>query len=237
MSKKISPLKAVVIVVCSLIGAFVILVIAVMIINPEPSERTLQRRKEKRESDSIKSLTANLPDTVGKESPTSKQETHTLTEEDYIKYFQDAWDSVKLEKDDFSRFYKYGKYTEDLSKINQQMSNVVESNPNFKKLEKLRLKFGGSSKMKKADNDWLTYGEPKMEYDITEPCENYIRTNAHDPGSIDITDSKITQISKGWKVQLKYRGKNAFGAKVLNTATFEVRFNPVSETFYAHSVR
>lgn len=237
MSKNFSPLKAVVIVACSLIGAFTLLVIAVMVINPQPSEETLQKRKERRERDSLKALTKNLPDTMVNEAPTPKQEKYTLTEDDYIKYFQAEWDSVKLVKDDFSGFPKYGKYTDDLSEINRQMSAVVESNPNFSKLEKLRMKFVDSKKWAEADKKWLTYGEPGDREYLISPCRDYIVNNAHDPYSIDIVDSGTGQTNKGWKVQVRYRGKNMLGNKVINVATFDVRFNPVNKSYYVNSVQ
>jgi hypothetical protein len=155
----------------------------------------------------------------------------TLTENDYIQYFQTEWDSIRLYKD--QGFPQYSDYTDSLQKVVLEINTIVQSNPDsFKRLKKLRLRFISSNKMIKANKNWLIYGQPKLEYDLYEPCEEYLRENANDPGSIDIDQEMVKgQSNNGWIVAIRYRGKNAFGGLVVNANTFEVKFNPSSQAY------
>ncbi len=59
--------------------------------------------------------------------------------------------------------------------------------------------------------------------------ERYLKQVMHDPSSLDIDGCtpayKVEKI--GWVVGCRYRGKNVFGAKVLNQNWFVIRQNRV----------
>lgn len=49
----------------------------------------------------------------------------------------------------------------------------------------------------------------------------YLEKNAHDPDSIQMVGcTNVIKTSVGWETSCKFRGKNGFGAKVLNVKTF-----------------
>ena len=170
-----------------------------------------------------------------------KHEVPHKTEGDYIKYFQNKWDSVTITYDE--KFPKYETYKTSLDDILQEMVTVLGKDTSFKfdspsKLNKLRLKFIDSKKMKQALSNWLTYGQPEMDFDLKYPCEEYIKDNANDPSSIDFDGFKIKGQSKnGWVVLIRYRGKNVFGGTVLNVNSFIVKFNPTEKSYYVSSVQ
>lgn len=222
MKKNLSPLKIVAIVAGSIFTVLVLLFILGTIVGPQ--QRT--KREKNKEADTTQKVTEAV----------QQDPEYVLTEQDYIRHYQSRWDSVKLEKDEWSYSPKYGKYTEELSKINMEMKTFTDSDPqNFKELEKLRMKFVESKKWKDADRDWLTYGEPKMEYDLVEPCETYLQTLGIDGYKRE--KSQVNRTKSGYKVKVQYSGKNLFGTRVREVSTFDVRFNPVNNTYYANSVK
>lgn len=170
----------------------------------------------------------------------TKSELPSMTEDEYVKYFQDKWDAVKLEKE--GKFPQYETYQTALEKILQDMLSVLEKDPSYKlnsssKLNKLRLKFVDSKKMKTAISNYVTYGQPMLGDELKYACETLLKENANDPSSIDIEGYAVQrQSAKGWVVALKYRGKNAFGGLVLNVSTFDVRFNAAEKVYYAVSM-
>jgi hypothetical protein len=55
------------------------------------------------------------------------------------------------------------------------------------------------------------------------PVEAYIKTNMNDPDSYDHERTFVTPLANGnFRIKTVFRGKNAFGAKVLNSAFAEV---------------
>lgn len=62
--------------------------------------------------------------------------------------------------------------------------------------------------------------------------EEYLENNANDPDSIEIEDCADVKVDddKGWLVACKYRGKNGFGAMVLNAQWFVIRNGAVVNT-------
>lgn len=56
--------------------------------------------------------------------------------------------------------------------------------------------------------------------------EAFLRRNMNDPSSLKFvgcTDAKLDQPLDGWITHCEYRGKNAFGALVLNRSSFLIR--------------
>jgi hypothetical protein len=59
------------------------------------------------------------------------------------------------------------------------------------------------------------------------PVERFMKDNANDPDSIDVEACSMPVLTKNcWKTTCKVRGKNAFGAMVLNVNTFYIGRNP-----------
>jgi hypothetical protein len=60
--------------------------------------------------------------------------------------------------------------------------------------------------------------------------ERLIKQSAHDPSSIDVEGCTVAVLTKScWETHCKYRGNNAFGAKVVNAGTFYLGANGVVE--------
>lgn len=57
------------------------------------------------------------------------------------------------------------------------------------------------------------------------PVESYLEPRLHDPGSLEWQGCSSPELvqERGWRVYCEYRANNAFGAKVLNAATFIIR--------------
>lgn len=55
-------------------------------------------------------------------------------------------------------------------------------------------------------------------------AERYLRQTAHDPGSIDVENCTRPILTRRncWQVRCQVRGRNAFGAMVLNSVIFSV---------------
>ncbi|UEG49362.1 hypothetical protein LK994_12040 [Ferruginibacter lapsinanis] len=178
-------------------------------------------------------------DKNGTSTETVKNEIPSMTEGEYLKYFQDKWDAVKLETE--GQFPQYEDYQVSLENVLQEILSALQKDPSFKvdspsKLNKLRQQLIDSKKMKTAISNYLTYGQPMSDYALKDACQTYLEQYANDPNSIDIENYKILkQSKKGWVVVVKYRGKNAFGGLVLNISTFDVRFNPSEKIYYAVS--
>lgn len=170
-------------------------------------------------------------------SSSSEKVLPSMTDEEYLTYFQAKWDSVTLKKEGFPQ---YETYLNELTAILQDMTKVLDKDSTYhkdspSKLNKLRLKLNASKKSKQAMKNWLTYGQPNYGTELESTCETYLKENANDPESIEIENSKVDGQSKnGWIVIMKYRGRNAFGGLVLNITTFDVRFNP-TDKYYVHS--
>jgi hypothetical protein len=164
-----------------------------------------------------------------------------LSEEEYLKYFQNKWDNVKLTNTS-NGLPAYETYSNELDGVLQDILSVCEKDPKFtfkskSKLNQLRLKLIDSKKNKKAMKDLIIYGQPSSKYDLIGCCEFYIKENANDPESIDIVASELTGQSKnGWLVKIKYRGKNAFGGIITLISTFDVRYNSLEKAYYVNNV-
>ena len=73
---------------------------------------------------------------------------------------------------------------------------------------------------------------PSLGFDLksVECVKRYLKSAAHDPRSIKFEEwSDIYYVEEdGWIVLCKYRGKNAFGATILNVHWFVIQFGSVS---------
>lgn len=62
--------------------------------------------------------------------------------------------------------------------------------------------------------------------------ESYVKSSAHDPGSIDVENCSTPVLSSDscWRTECHVLGKNAFGAKVRNVGTFWIASDQVVKT-------
>lgn len=82
---------------------------------------------------------------------------------------------------------------------------------NFKKeYESALVRFGPPPTKNKLDDSYF-------------PVKTYLKNIANDPGSIEIVEcTEVLHSKNGWVVGCKYRGRNAFGAKVLQSSMFTI---------------
>lgn len=170
-------------------------------------------------SNKDKSLTpsSNIEQPVKKELP-------KMSDEEYVTYFENKWENVK--QDTINGFPQYETYLNSIGDIMDEIikikkTDVQDTLPKLKKLQEKLLQ-----KMLKADNNFISFGQPIGEYELTGAGERYLENNLNDPSSLEIIDSKVEGRSKnGWIVWTKYRAKNGFGALVMQVSKFEVRYN------------
>lgn len=153
-----------------------------------------------------------------------------LTFEEYSSSIENDWNQISLTND--GDFPQYKDYYEALEQIFKKIEDSKKTYDTLS-LSKLSNKLSKSKKYTEALSNYIIYGQPMMSVDITYPCEAHIKEYANDPESIDIEKSIITgKTKKGYEVMVKYRGNNAFGGKVLNISSFDVRYNFINNSFY-----
>ncbi len=169
----------------------------------------------------------------------NKPQIPIMSESEYLKYFQDKWDSIKLYKSE--GFPQYKTYLSDLDTVMSDMVKVLEKDPKFtfnstSDLNKLRLKFNSSKKEKDARYGFFTYGQPLGKFELEDACKNYLEKVLNDPKSFSEVEFTMSGQSKnGWIVVMTYRAKNGFGGLILQTTTFEIRFKFPELYYYVAS--
>jgi len=85
------------------------------------------------------------------------------------------------------------------------------------------------------------FGDPpvRSSWDGSYPViERYLKKVAHDPDSIEIVKcTDVFYTKSGWLVGCYFRGRNAFGAKVMDAKWFTIRFNQVIKVEDANAYR
>ncbi len=171
-----------------------------------------------------------------------KIELPKMTDDEALSYFKNQWDSVKLNK--VEGFPQYKTFSTNLSEIIHSMTEYLQKSDtkidlekSTNKVNKLRIQYLKSKKYKDAQYNYQIYGQPFAKTELRGACRAYLEEYANDPSSIEIEDYRIEgQSNNGWVVSVKYRGSNAYGAIVLNYATFDIKFNSVDEFFYVAGV-
>lgn len=155
-----------------------------------------------------------------------------ISRRDYIEYFNRRWDSIRLTKED--GFPKYELYHTQLDSVANQILSITDVDSTTKVfLKKLRAKYLTSNKYKKASHNYQTYGQPSYEGELFAPCMSAFNTILNDPGSLDIIDRSVKSQSKnGWIIKIVYRAKSGFGANVLQSTTFDVRYDATNHGYY-----
>lgn len=116
-------------------------------------------------------------------------------------------------------------------KLYFELLEMNPSNKSFKtKMNFYKEKIDAIDAKNKAEK--LMYGDKPVfyEWDGTYPAvEKYLKYAMKDPTSLEIRNcSKVYKIENiGWAVHCSYRGKNSFGAFVLNSNWFIIRHNKV----------
>ena len=196
-------------------GLFVLLAFLGYLIGPQPKR---EKKSEKQ-----------IAETKVKPPEPERQ----LTDSDYVHYFQLQWDSIKLYKE--NGYLQYRAYYEELDRTLTNINLIITSDSiNLPKLVKLRNKYEDVSLF--AFKDYAIYGNPYGDAELQDACEYYLDNHLKDPGSLDVMDFVVKGKSKtGWITSMKYRAKNSFGAKVIEVATFDIRFNIQDKMFHAVS--
>jgi hypothetical protein len=62
--------------------------------------------------------------------------------------------------------------------------------------------------------------------------KDYLRSTAHDPDSIEFVGcTNVYKRKDGWLVGCQYRGKNAFGGKILTANWFRIQRSGVVQVY------
>lgn len=92
---------------------------------------------------------------------------------------------------------------------------------------------------KKLHNEYSLYGDMSQTYLMKAAAREFIEENAKDPSSIDIIDEKtglIGKTSKGLAYQIVFRGKNSFGALVINSEKLLLKWDVSNKVYYVAGV-
>jgi hypothetical protein len=145
---------------------------------------------------------------------------------------------LKVSKlDTINGFPQYKNYLDSLSNMFDDITVIVNAgNGKLPKLRKFQAKL--LNKITEADHDYVTYGQPIYESDLTIWCEPALKSILNDPSSLEDEEYKIKgQSKKGWIVLMKYRAKNAFGAYIVNVAKIELQFDSRNNIYNAISIK
>jgi|GEM_PF-4119009 hypothetical protein len=141
--------------------------------------------------------------------------------------FKKRWNNLKVEHGQFLT------YLDSIEGIYTRMEQIIsQNNDELPKLKKLCTSFKQSQKHLNALTDYQKFGQLKDNDDLFIPCRVYLKANANDPESIDIIDQQVQGRNKnGWIVAMRFRGKNAFGGLVINSASFVLDWVDVNKEY------
>jgi len=92
---------------------------------------------------------------------------------------------------------------------------------------------------KKLYDNFSLYGDMSQTYLMKAAARDFIEENAKDPSSIDIIDEKtglIGKTTKGLAYQILFRGKNSFGALVINSEKLLIKWDVSNKVYYVAGV-
>lgn len=152
-------------------------------------------------------------------------------EPNLIRLYKAKWENITLKKD--GKFPQYETYQTEMENLLTGISKATNNDSKlFPKLEKMKFKWIDSKKYQETLENYMIFGQPFGESDLTSPCKSYLEENLNDPSSLDIVDFAIEgQSKKGWIVWAKYRAKNGFGALVLQASKFIVQYSIGNKIF------
>lgn len=117
----------------------------------------------------------------------------------------------------------------DVYKNRNLYAELLEMNPGNKKFKTKHAHYAGKVEEQEAKSRLrkVAFGEkPKASgwdgsyYEV----QNYLKTVAHDPGSIEMDGcTQVYHSDNGWLVGCRYRGKNAFGALIRQAQWFTIQ--------------
>lgn len=156
---------------------------------------------------------------------TSDKDNFKLNREHIIKRLQDA-----IEKEDYKTvddIYEAYSFTKDKKLI--ELIKFTKNSRNYKKYE---AKIYKNNLVKMKEQQYINkYGELKKYYDGTPVAiYNYLKRRTNDPDSLEMQGcTSVIKTEYGYRTRCNYRGKNSFGALILETKNFLIIHNKVIE--------
>lgn len=149
------------------------------------------------------------------------------------KNYTDKLNSTKkdIEKNLFSELNRTSKSdTRSILKIYQKLNALYPENINYiEKLDELEKQF--SKEIALEDKQFGPRPVKNIGDESYLEVKLYLKQAMNDPSSLEMIGcSDVNRSGNGWEVTCKYRGKNAFGAKVINTTLFIIKQGHVIST-------
>jgi hypothetical protein len=152
----------------------------------------------------------------------------------YSSTFTAEIEQLRKDEVDFVFFEKYSKKMDEMKSLIEIGKAFKQDNSTLKKEIFLHEK-----DYKKMHNNYSLYGDMTQTYLMEATAKNFIQENAKDPSSIDIIDKKtglIGKTSKGLAYQIVYRGKNSFGALVINSQKLLLKWDVNNKVYYVAGI-
>jgi len=152
----------------------------------------------------------------------------------YSSTFSAEIEQLRKDEVDFVFFEKYSQKMDEMKSLIEIGKAFKQDNGTLKKEIALHEK-----DYKKLYNNYSLYGDMSQTYLMEAAAKDFIEENAKDPSSIDVIDDKtglIGKTSKGLAYQIVFRGKNSFGALVVNSQKLLLKWDVSNKIYYVASV-
>jgi hypothetical protein len=152
----------------------------------------------------------------------------------YSSTFSAEIEQLRKDEVDFVFFEKYSQKMDEMKSLIEIGKAFKQDNGTLKKEIVLHEK-----DYKKLYNNYSLYGDMSQTYLMEAAAKDFIEENAKDPSSIDVIDDKtglIGKTSKGLAYQIVFRGKNSFGALVVNSQKLLLKWDVSNKIYYVAGV-
>jgi hypothetical protein len=152
----------------------------------------------------------------------------------YSSTFTTQIEQLRKNEIDFVFFEKYSQKMDEMKSLIEIGKAFKQDNSTLKKEIALHEK-----DYKKLYNNYALYGDMSQTYLMEAAAKDFVEENAKDPSSIDVIDSKtglIGKTSKGLAYQIVFRGKNSFGALVVNSQKLLLKWDVSNKIYYVAGV-
>jgi len=148
----------------------------------------------------------------------------------YSSTFTTNIEQLRKDEVDFLFFEKYSQKIDEMKSLIEIGKAFKQDNSTLNKEIALHEK-----DYKKLYYSYSLYGDMSQTYLMEAAAKDFIDENAKDPSSIDVIDDKtglIGKTSKGLAYQIVFRGKNSFGALVVNSQKLLLKWDMSNKIYY-----
>lgn len=173
-------------------------------------------------------------DQVVKQMSTALKEKYTAFVNNYSSTFAAEIDQLRKEDVDFVFFEKYSQKMDEMKSLIEIGKAFNQDNTTLKNEIALHEK-----DYVKLYNNYSLYGDMSQTYLMEAAAKEFIQENAKDPSSIDVINDKTGLIGKtpnGLAYQIVFRGKNSFGALVVNSQKLLLKWDVSNKIYYVAGV-